>query len=673
MVDWQIDLLMNMTFLSPQMVLNFEISIPGTNFIFKDQRVVDQYSKIFNYSLDASNIPELGIDLWWPNGYGKQNLYNLKINCSSADFSIVKTRNIAFRSVQLIQKPVLETSDQGLTFYFEINNVPVFFKGSNWIPMDVFQDRLNKTYLTWLLESVVEANMNVLRVWGGGEYETNEFYDIADQLGIMIWQDFMFACATYPTNYEFLDNVKQEIEYQLWRLSHHPSIVVWSGNNENEAAVSTNWYGTNNDKTLYFNDYRTLYIDVIRATVLESELFPQTRPFISSSPTNGLESEEENWIATNPYDLRFGDVHFYNYYIDGWKDENYPYSRFTSEFGFQSLPSYSTLANVYDVNTDMSLFSNMTNHRQHHGEGNEQLLYELKLHFIYPSNNSGLDFKKVIHLTQAAQAMSYKTAAEFHRRNRDFLTKTNGLGNCMGFMYWQLNDIWQAPTWSTIEYGGKWKMAHYYIKKAYKPFLISPYMNDEYKKIDVFLLTESLDKSNLTDTLVIQVFKYSTGFKSLYERKIEFNIGSFSTSLVTSITYNEIESTTNCSRISQTDSNCLLTFKLASQDPTLIDGENFIFYNNSFIQVNNEVKIVSIKQVNENSFEIQISATEISLFVWLDVENIDIVGRFSENGFHMTEPTRTIVFYTINNNLNEKILSQFLTVTSISPVKLNLN
>jgi len=440
LVDWQIIIIINMTTFSSNMPLDIEIRIPEKNYTFKDQRFIDKYSSLFNYSLDI-NTQNNGIELWWPYGYGKQILYNLVINCTSGGYSMLKTSNIAFRSIQLIQKPVLQTADRGLTFYFEINNVPVFFKGSNWIPMDVFQDRLNVTYLTWLMKSVVEANMNVLRVWGGGEYETKEFYDIADKLGIMIWQDFMFACAMYPTNFEFLDNVRQEIEYQMWRLSHHPSIIVWSGNNENEAAVSTNWYGTNGDKQLYFDDYRRLYIDVIRSAYLNNELFPFMRPFISSSPSNGVETEEENWIAQNPYDLRFGDTHFYNYYIDGWKNDVYPYSRFTSEFGFQSLPSYSTLASVYDVNTDMSLFSNMTNHRQHHSQGNDQLLYELQLHFSYPVNNSGQDFKKIIHLTQANQAMSYKTATEFHRRNRDYLNKTSGLGNCMGFMYWQLNDV----------------------------------------------------------------------------------------------------------------------------------------------------------------------------------------------------------------------------------------
>ena len=211
-------------------------------------------------------------------------------------------------------------------------------------------------------------------------------------------------------------------------------------------------------------------------------------------------------------------------------------------------------------------------------------------------------------------------------------------------------------------------MAHYYIKKAFNPFLISPVMNDISKQLDVYVLTETLSVSNLSDTVVVQVYKYSTGFKPLYTKNIEFTIAAFSSSFIDSIDYKEIESNTNCSRISQTDSNCLITFKLASQDLALINGENFIFYNSSFKQVNNIVTVLSIEQTNTYSFLIELSATEISLFVWLDIENIDITGYFSENGFHMTETRRIISFSTINSNLNEKMLIQYLNIISISPL-----
>ena len=151
------------------------------------------------------------------------------------------------------------------------------------------------------MNSAKEANMNVLRVWGGGVYERDEFYELADKLGIMIWQDFMFACSTYPTNEDYLSNVKDEVSYQMNRLRNHPSIIIWAGNNENEAAISTNWYNTTNNQTLYENDYRKLYIDIIKNIV--QDIDPEiSRPYLSSSPTNGLETIAENWIAKNPYD-----------------------------------------------------------------------------------------------------------------------------------------------------------------------------------------------------------------------------------------------------------------------------------------------------------------------------------------------------------------------------------
>jgi hypothetical protein len=211
-------------------------------------------------------------------------------------------------------------------------------------------------------------------------------------------------------------------------------------------------------------------------------------------------------------------------------------------------------------------------------------------------------------------------------------------------------------------------MAHYYVKKAFNPFLISPIMNDDSNQLDVYVLTESIETLNISNTVIVQVFKYSTGFKPLYTRSFPFIIGPFSTSVIASIDYKDIESNTNCSRISQTDSNCLITLKLDLQYQALVDGENFIFYNSSFKQVNNIVSVISIEQTNTFDFLIELSATEISLFVWLDIENIDITGYFSENGFHMTQERRIISYSTINSNLNEKILSQYLHITSISPI-----
>jgi beta-mannosidase len=188
----------------------------------------------FSHALDGSvrvdlQIPineSLVIHAWYPNGIGSQMLYKLKVSLMTPQESFNKTLKIGFRTIELIQDNI---KPNGLTFYFKVNGIPFFAKGSNWIPAQVFPELLTKDYIRYLLQSTKDANMNMLRVWGGGVYETNDFYEIADELGIMIWHDFMFACALYPTNDEFLASVETEVLQQVRRLQHHPSIALWAG------------------------------------------------------------------------------------------------------------------------------------------------------------------------------------------------------------------------------------------------------------------------------------------------------------------------------------------------------------------------------------------------------------------------------------------------------------
>lgn len=215
LTDWEIevDVRLNQTFKFGESAV-LTVRIDELNFV----------QTVSNLTLDQNNVFKLKfslngaykIALWWPNGYGAQQLYEFKLTIEQpGSGSVNKTKRIGFRSVQLIQDPVDSHPEHGLTFYFKINNVPVFLKGSNWIPADPFNERISSEKLNWLLKSTQLANMNVLRVWGGGNYESDEFYDLADQLGIMIWQDFMFACATYPTDDAFLNNVISEVTYQV--------------------------------------------------------------------------------------------------------------------------------------------------------------------------------------------------------------------------------------------------------------------------------------------------------------------------------------------------------------------------------------------------------------------------------------------------------------------------
>nr|KAF6501266.1 mannosidase beta [Molossus molossus] len=441
------------------------------------------------------------IETWWPHGHGNQTGYNMTVLFKlNKDLEIKKSAKIYFRTVELIQEPI--KGSPGLSFYFKINGVPIFLKGSNWIPADSFQDRVTSDLLSLLSHSVVDANMNTLRVWGGGIYERDEFYELCDELGIMVWQDFMFACALYPTNRGFMSSVRTEVAYQIRRLKSHPSIIIWSGNNENEAALMMNWYNVDIEyMSTYVTDYVKLYVKNIREIVLAED---KTRPFITSSPTNGAESVAEGWLAKNPYDKHYGDVHFYDYFSDCWDWSIFPKARFVSEYGYQSWPSFSTLEKV-SSKEDWSYNSRFAVHRQHHVSGNDEMLSQAQLHFKLPQHTDPLRlFKDTIYLTQVMQAQCVKTETEFYRRSRSEIVL--GEGHTMGALYWQLNDIWQAPSWASLEYGGKWKMLHYFARHFFAPLLPVGFENE-----GVFFVYGVSDlHSDCNVTLTVNVHSWSS-------------------------------------------------------------------------------------------------------------------------------------------------------------------
>uniref|UniRef100_A0A8C1P6P8 Beta-mannosidase n=1 Tax=Cyprinus carpio TaxID=7962 RepID=A0A8C1P6P8_CYPCA len=416
------------------------------------------------------------VSLWWPFGHGEQFLYYLTIDVSLEGG---ETFNVAFRTVELVQEPI--PSSPGLSFYFRINGKPIFLKGSNWIPVHAFQDQVTTDMITILLRSAQKANMNALRVWGGGVYEQDIFYSLCDMYGIMIWQDFMFACALYPTEKDFIQTVREEVTQQVRRLKSHPSVVIWSGNNENEAAIATDWFNIPvTVRPLYVKDYVHLYVENIRDIVLQED---STRPFLVSSPTNGVESEKEGWVAKDPYDPHYGDTHFYSYYKDCWDWTAFPRTRFASEYGFQSWPSLSTLSKV-SVSSDWDFSSNFSAHRQHHEYGNQQMLKQAELHYILPNSTDPLQkYRDTIYITQVMQAQCVKIQTEFYRRSRSDIVE--GKGHTMGTLYWQLNDIWQGPSWSSV---GQMISPHNHI------FLSSP------------RYAEGLQKPNITDTGIVQNF-----------------------------------------------------------------------------------------------------------------------------------------------------------------------
>ena len=413
-----------------------------------------------NFKLDfAITKPEL----WWPNGLGKHPLYTFRsrllIGGQVADERSVRS---GLRSLEVRQ----EADEWGKSFAFVVNGVPVFGKGANWIPADSFPTRISSERYRWLLKSAADANMNMIRVWGGGIYETDEFYEICDELGLLVWQDFMFACSMYPANQEFLDSVRAEAEDNVRRLRNHPSIAIWSGNNEVEGAWF-NWGWKQSLPASVWDDYLKIFEGVLKEVC--GNLDPG-RLYWPSSPHGGLPDD--------PNSLKSGDTHSWKvwHFAAPFTDYQKEFPRFMSEYGFQSFPQLETVQS-YTLADEHHIQSPVMLAHQRHPRGN-QLIKEYMLR-EYPEPK---DFESFLYVSQVLQAEGIKVGAEHLRR----IMPRN-----MGSLYWQLDDCWPVASWSSIDYFGRWKALQYYARRFYSPVLLTPYLEgDDLKFYIVSDLTE---------------------------------------------------------------------------------------------------------------------------------------------------------------------------------------
>ncbi|XP_029900815.1 beta-mannosidase [Myripristis murdjan] len=592
------------------------------------------------------------VKLWWPNGHGDQPFYRLAVQgLLEGPLTLSADVKVYFRTVELIQEPI--AGSPGLSFYFRINEKPVFLKGSNWIPAHSFQDRVSPAMLKNLLQSAVDANMNALRVWGGGVYEQDLFYSLCDELGIMIWQDFMFACAMYPTEEDFIHTVREEVVQQVRRLKPHPSVVVWSGNNENEAALATDWFGIPvSQRPLYLKDYVTLYVNNIRAIVQEED---PSRPFLVSSPTNGAESEQEGWVAANPYDPHYGDTHFYSYTLDCWDWRTFPRTRFASEYGFQSWPSFSTLQPV-SISEDWSYSSNFTSHRQHHENGNEQMLQQAALHFHLPNASDPMKrFTDTLYLTQVMQAQCVKTQTEFYRRSQSEII--DGEGHTMGALYWQLNDIWQAPSWSSIEFGGKWKMLHYFAQDFFAPIL--PVGFEDNGALLIYAVSDLSNDLKLRAVVSLYMWTKLDPVCTLKSELVVVSAGSAAAIFKQPVAA-MLAGCGGCTRLS-----CLVVFHLEDASGQRGPVNHHFLSSLKEAQGIQRPNITAKVEEGTTGYTVTLHSAAIASFVWLEVGNVP--GRFSSNGFLMVSRNRTVGF-TPWRPTSVAELSTSLTVTSLRDV-----
>ncbi len=383
--------------------------------------------------------------LWWPNGLGEQPLYQITVT-QFVDGIITDTcsKKIGLRTLTMNT----EKDEFGNAFSHCINGIHVFAMGADYVPEDNLIGRVSYETTYVLLKQCVTANFNSIRVWGGGYYPDDFFFDICDELGLLVWQDFMFACAVYELTPEFEQNIRIEVTENIKRIRHHACLALWCGNNEMELFVNENtWVSRPSQKADYIKMYEYIIPNILR------EYDPNTF-YWPASPSSGGSFDEPN-------DDNRGDVHYWSVWHGNEPFTKYRsyYFRYLSEFGFQSFPSRKTIETFTDDPDDMNPFSYIMEKHQRCFGGNGKIIKYMQQMYLYPTS-----FKQMVYASQLLQADAIKYGVEHFRQNR---------GRCMGAIYWQLNDCWPVTSWSSIDYCGRWKALHYYAKRFFAPVMIS--------------------------------------------------------------------------------------------------------------------------------------------------------------------------------------------------------
>lgn len=411
--------------------------------------------------------------LWWCSGLGQPNLYTFTTSISAGGSVLSQQENrIGLRSVKLVTDP---DADGNLQFYFVLNGVPVFAKGTNYIPQDNFLTDVTPERYQHTLQDAVSANMNMIRVWGGGIYENDLFYDLCDEMGLMVWQDFMFACSTYPVEGAWEESVRQEAIDNVRRLRNHSSIVLWCGGNEcMDAWYNWGWKSrmekTNPEGALLVGPQQEhLYYDVLQEIAdqqIPDDIYTVGSPF----SVRGTGSDGIN-----------GDRHFYGVGhrrmpVSMYNEEK---AHFFSEYGMQSFPEYATVRTFApDVTTHNITSELMMWHQRGGDEANKVIEWYVNSEYGEPK-----DFRHFLYASQLLQGDAMRTAIESHRRN---------MPHCMGSLLWQHNDCWPVASWATRDYYGHWKAAHYMVRQAFEPLICSAIEQGE--NLLVYAVSDQLRK-----------------------------------------------------------------------------------------------------------------------------------------------------------------------------------
>ena len=560
-------------------------------------------------------------ELWYPVGLGKQHLYEFELNASSKDgVTDSRSEKTGVRTVELRQKP----DKWGISFEFVINGIPVFAKGGNWIPADSFPSRVTREKYRHLMESFRDANMNMVRVWGGGIYEDDYFYELADELGLLVWQDFMFACSMYPADKPFLETVRQEAIDNIKRLRNHPSIVLWCGNNEVETAWN-HWGWKQRLPSHIWDDYLKIFARLLPEVVEEHD--PET-PYWSSSPSSNFQDDSDS--------QKVGDVHYWGVWHASLPFEEYQkqFPRFMSEYGFQSFPDLETVKAYTKAEDRTGIETPVMLAHQRHPRGNQLIREYMLREFEEPK-----DFESFLYVSQVLQAEGMRIGTEHLRR----IMPRN-----MGALYWQLNDCWPVASWSGTDYFGRWKALHYYARRFFEPLMVSPVQ--EGKDLSFYVVSD-LPETTKADIVVKSLRMDGT---ELYSEKIRADIRPIAGASYLKIPVEKL--------LKGNQQNDVVVSVQLKKDGEVVSSNEFFF--KAYKEMSFEDPDISVGiDMSGRTARLVLSSQNVAKAVRLSWP--DMKGRFSDNYFNLIPGVEKVVTLETKNRVSEQDLRKRLKVTSL--------
>ncbi|KAL5358525.1 beta-mannosidase A [Aspergillus floccosus] len=628
-------------------------------------------------------LKEVSPKLWWPYGLGDQNLYNVTITVSDGVRSFARvTKRTGFRTIFLNQRNITHTEiaqgvAPGAHWNFEVNGHEFYAKGSNLIPPDAFWARVTTTKMARLFDSVVAGNQNMLRVWSSGAYLPDFMYDLADERGVLLWSEFEFSDAMYPVDNAFLDNVAAEVVYNVRRVNHHPSLALWAGGNEIESLILPTIKGKYPDQyAKYVGDYETLYINLILPLVYENT---RSITYSPSSTTEGyldvdlsakiVMAERYQNLTDGHY---YGDTDYYNYDTSVAFDfSQYPVGRFANEFGFHSMPSLQSWRQAVDPE-DLHFNSSVIMLRNHHyptgnlsthnfhntSMGMGEMTMGVMNYYPVPNKTDPIaNFSTWCHATQLFQADFYKSQIQFYRRGSGMPERQ------LGSLYWQLEDIWQAPSWAGIEYDGRWKVLHYVARDIYKPVIVSPFWNSTTRQLDVYVTSDLWEPvSGTLEMTWMDLSGKPITQNAGMPQSAAFAVGALNTTKLYSTNIYEhtladpknsilILSVRADGRLPNANKKHTLTHQnhftpVFPKDLPLVDPQLELRYN--------------VKQL---TFTVEAKAG-VSLYTWLDYP-AGVVGYFEDNGFVLVPGQKRAIRFVVQEDKTDGKWVQDVTVRSL--------